>query len=533
MSELARNETASAAMERGSIPEVAALGNVLTGLFNTLGVSQAAYAHRVHLDKSAVSRYLSGKRLPPQAFIDRLLMEVQEHRESPVQEQVKEAIRQQRLRALQVTNPGEFELESLREDLLRSQRTVKMARRQIEALHDLLEKREQQISDLSSEFEQARIDWVAEVGSRGVAARWNGDPEHAASEYDRLREEVARLRDDLRVVQGQREEAEGRSRELKSQVLRLEEELAKELSGVGDQVPLMAFQEQLEALIVAENSVGVSLELSDAGRTRSYADLIHTYRWLEDYKRKRLSREFFTEVAKFRPIEDVEAFGADLLKRHSEELDRFLEVVVARVSGYELSYLFGKWSQRTVGEGAQLQFGRDVLPTSLSDILLASLLRHAHELDSVRSVLMAVHESDRFDSFPVASAVIRSDGSRAVTVGLARHIDQTGWASLARVMVGGLVRAKQGMRFFDWFIRLSQYEVDWLFDYIAADCGGWVVVEFANKLHQCLAEFRGLSMERTLEKFHDHVEQAGATRFFTEEAGLSTELRQYLVERSG
>ncbi|MFF4428082.1 helix-turn-helix domain-containing protein [Streptomyces sp. NPDC001513] len=58
------------------MPEVAELGNMLTDLFNALGVSQRAYAVRVHLDPSAVSRFLRGQRVATEDFVDRLIREV-------------------------------------------------------------------------------------------------------------------------------------------------------------------------------------------------------------------------------------------------------------------------------------------------------------------------------------------------------------------------------------------------------------------------------------------------------------------------
>ncbi|MEU7297171.1 helix-turn-helix transcriptional regulator [Streptomyces exfoliatus] len=117
MTEVARTQGAqggASGIERGEVPEVAALGTVLTGLFTRLGIPQSQYAHRVHLDKSAVSRYLSGRRLAPQEFIDRLVREVEEHVGAPLQLEAKEAIRGQRLEALRVCNPAELSSPTLK-----------------------------------------------------------------------------------------------------------------------------------------------------------------------------------------------------------------------------------------------------------------------------------------------------------------------------------------------------------------------------------------------------------------------------------
>lgn len=162
MGELARGQGRASDVERGEVPEVAAVGIVLTKLFNTLGVTQSAYAHRVHRDKSSVSRYLSGSRLATQEFIDRLIQEVEAHAGAPLQSEVKAAVRQQRLAALAVINPSEYQLEVLREELERARRDWRRAQRQVEGLQLLLERTEREAEDRASEVSQLQLDWSAE-----------------------------------------------------------------------------------------------------------------------------------------------------------------------------------------------------------------------------------------------------------------------------------------------------------------------------------------------------------------------------------
>ncbi|WP_159046561.1 hypothetical protein [Streptomyces sp. XY413] len=83
MTEIARGRGRTGDVELGAVPEVAALGNTLTDLFNGLGVTQAAYAARIHVDKSAVSRYLAWQAR------DQLLRQIEELRS-----QLAEALRQ-------------------------------------------------------------------------------------------------------------------------------------------------------------------------------------------------------------------------------------------------------------------------------------------------------------------------------------------------------------------------------------------------------------------------------------------------------
>src|SRR5579884_1309315 len=59
------------------------LATEMRSLFRGLGehVSLTRYAATVHLDKSVVSRYFSGMRVPPWAFVNRLLVDSALHRE--------------------------------------------------------------------------------------------------------------------------------------------------------------------------------------------------------------------------------------------------------------------------------------------------------------------------------------------------------------------------------------------------------------------------------------------------------------------
>ncbi|MCZ0981683.1 hypothetical protein O1L60_29805 [Streptomyces diastatochromogenes] len=212
MTEVARTQGSSSEIERGEVPEVAALGNALKELFTRLGISQSQYAYRVHLDKSAVSRYLAGRRVAPQDFIDRLVQEIEDHLGAPLQLEAKEALRGRRLEALRVCSPDEFRLEALRDELARSRRDAERAHRTIEALNALLDKKEAEARDAADDLTRLRLDWGAE---RAALARARED----------LLRQVARLRQDLQDAEHLRAEAERQTRELRDHVLGLEEEL--------------------------------------------------------------------------------------------------------------------------------------------------------------------------------------------------------------------------------------------------------------------------------------------------------------------
>ncbi|MFE6058192.1 helix-turn-helix domain-containing protein [Streptomyces sp. NPDC056431] len=320
MTEIARTQGSSSEIERGGVAEVAALGKVLAELFKRLGITQTQYAHRVHLDKSAVSRYLSGRRLAPQEFVDRLVREVEEHLGAPLQMEAKEALRNQRLEALRVCNPDEFRLESLRGELARSRRDTRRAERNIEALQTLLEKKEDEVRRLADDLTQLRLDWGAE----------RADP---APTYDLLRE-IARLRQDLEDAERLRAEAERHGEELRDRVLCLEEELSRRSPQAAGGLPLEAFKAQLAGLWEEENFPEAGRDLTEAAWSRPLDEVAELLVWLLGNGAGRAPAEtFVVDVARLRPLEDVLAFAPGVLRRRPVRIRQlWVAAVAARIT---------------------------------------------------------------------------------------------------------------------------------------------------------------------------------------------------------
>ncbi|MFF3912927.1 hypothetical protein ACFYZB_05450 [Streptomyces sp. NPDC001852] len=298
----------SAGLERGEVPEVVALGNALTTLFNTLGVSQSAYAVRVSLDKSAVSRALRGRRVATQDFIDRLVREVESTRGAPVQPEVRSNLRQLRLNALHVCDPAAYELESLRGEMERTQRKVEVLVRHQEALHDLLEKKEQQVEQLRAELHQVRQDWIADQAV-ATDAEVAVQTEPVADEHD-LAEEVARLQAELADVAAARAEAEARCAELESRVREMEEEVAARSGEAGSvMLPLGIVQDQLTAHWESGRTIEAARDLTEAALTRQVDELSDLVNWLDERGTRTHADHVVREVARIRGVEDVAAFG--------------------------------------------------------------------------------------------------------------------------------------------------------------------------------------------------------------------------------
>ncbi|MFF7613553.1 helix-turn-helix domain-containing protein [Streptomyces lavendulae] len=520
MGDIDRVQPTSSEVERGAAAEVAAVGNALTSLFNTLGITQAAYALRVHIDKSAVSRYLSGRRLPPQSFIDRLMDEVEDHVGQPVQEQVKEAIRQQRLRALLVTNPAEYELESLRLDLDRSKRAIKTANRQVEALHILLDRKEQQLEDLAAEVRQVRDDWAASGAS--LLPR-------AADDAGALKREVRELRRDLAEAEERRKNAEKMCGDLRSRVISLEEELSQLPQEVDTAVPIGDFKNQLLALLLEEKNVEVAFELSSAARSRELSEALDVVGWLIGHEEGGRAEDLIVEAARFREIADVAKIGPAVVKQGNEDLlQGFLLTVVSRVSGDELSYLLGLWVGCSIESLSIPPYPLVVKDVSLADATVATVLSQLTEKQGLR-VLSAVRVADQFASLPLTRAVAGSVPPGNVSLKLARGVDLIGWRSLARVIVGAHLPLPFSMV---WAVEASHVERRWLYDLAAVDEGGWMAVSMANQMLVISSSLRSDELQYLLlEEFLDSVERFGSMKQLINHPDASAELREYLEAR--
>ncbi|MET9639887.1 helix-turn-helix domain-containing protein [Streptomyces virginiae] len=395
MDDMARMQGTSAEVARGVHPEVAALGNVLTEMFNRLGVSQAAYARRVHLDKSVVSRYFSGKRLATQEFIDRLIQEVGEAAGAPVQEHVKEFMRRRRLSALQAIDPAEYELESLRGDLALSRRECERALRQVDGLHLLLEKKEQEVRNLSSDITRLQLDWAYERRSTGQEiVGSHGGEQKFESTAQSLMQEIEELKHQLGSARQLHEEAESRCEALKMSVLSLEEELAIQQSGSAAREVLIGdFIDQISVLLDEQQDVEASKDLSEASWSRSVEEVSKLLNWLQ-MRDLSLSTRFISDVTRFRSFEEVLSFGAFVARSNPSLVARFIEEFSPRVNHQNISKVCAEW--RNVGVSDP--WG-DTGETSLADYALArAIFSGTPDREAVIRLLESVDSKSRFST---------------------------------------------------------------------------------------------------------------------------------------
>jgi transcriptional regulator with XRE-family HTH domain len=172
--------------------ESRALAEALRDVFRMLNTSVGEFAASCHRDKGAVSRYLSGKRIPPQEFIDALLNEALRLRgEAGVPAELAGTLRKLHLSALEGHDPHQAKLQrledevrlyasrrkALEDDLVQSRREIDQLRHQarteksreretIEIVEDL----ERQLREASDERRKAEMR-LAMVQAAGRANR--------------------------------------------------------------------------------------------------------------------------------------------------------------------------------------------------------------------------------------------------------------------------------------------------------------------------------------------------------------------------
>ncbi|MFE0777161.1 helix-turn-helix domain-containing protein [Streptomyces sp. NPDC058861] len=475
MTEVARTRGGSAEVERGGIAEVAALGNELTGLFNRLGITQSQYAYRVHLDKSAVSRYLSGRRLAPQEFVDRLVREVEEHVGAPLRLEVKEAIRGRRLEALRACDPAAYELETLRGELARSRRDAERMNRNIEALHVLLEHKESEVRAVADDLTRLRLDWGAE---RVALAR----------SQEELRSEITRLREDLADAERLRLDAELRGEELRGTVLRLEEELARRPAAGPGALPLATLKDRLAALWEESNTPEVARELTEVAWSRSLEEVAELLLWLREGGHAAAVDAFVVDVARLRPLDDVLAFAPRAVEaRTSLHDDVWTPAVATRVTLLNVEAVY-----RGLGESEGER------------VLAEAVRRTRNDADAIGLVLAALPDVTSFDGLPRLQNVLsmKRDGDW-YGLGVSVELMGAGRAGMALALLSTAAGFRPRGSLAPDLARLDEAQTDVLFDLVPL-LPGVRLTDFASHVVRSGSQ-RLLDRLLALLEDHDHL----------------------------
>ncbi|WP_416959468.1 helix-turn-helix domain-containing protein [Streptomyces sp. Agncl-13] len=302
-------------IELSTLPEVAALATELMTLFKDLGITQQQYAIRTNFDKSYISRFLNGRRVASSEFIERLLREVEKHRGVQVTQGTRTRLFELRSRALCAYDPELHKLESLRGEVDQSQRDVKRLLLHQEALEMLLEQRESESRGLQREFLQLQSDWMADrVANEAAALVSEGNKNRLEDECEGLKQQIGRLKEELRLTIAQRNRAEERCIVLEVQVEAVERHIAEELEREGvDEIgaPIEYVQAQIVELAGSSRSA-VYRELSECAYSRSGRDIAQLCVWLERELPGDLSEHLMIDYCRQRSAERVANFVLDI-----------------------------------------------------------------------------------------------------------------------------------------------------------------------------------------------------------------------------
>jgi transcriptional regulator with XRE-family HTH domain len=195
--------------------EIQVFAETLRVLFGALGVSLNRLAALLHSDPGTVSRYLSGRRIPPPGFIDGLCKAVYDAKGSLVTEQVRELVHQQFLVALQMHNPARYEVQRLTDLLQAAAQEKRQYEITVAALEEAIASRNDKIYQLELEGRQLRSAWAR---TEELLDEEKKHRERLQQAMDSLYTEVSALQARLVSAQRRAAAAEERCRELEARL---------------------------------------------------------------------------------------------------------------------------------------------------------------------------------------------------------------------------------------------------------------------------------------------------------------------------
>ena len=196
-------------------PDIRDFAETLRLLFGALDMSLNRLAALLHSDPGTVSRYLSGKRIPPPDFIDRLCKAVYDAKGALVTEQVEEHVHRQFLAALREHHPARYEIQRLTDLLQVAAQEKRQHEITITALEEAIASRNERIYALEREGRQLRSSWA---GAEGLLEEEGKDRERLRETIDTLYTQVSFFKEQLLSAQQRAAQAEDRCRELEARL---------------------------------------------------------------------------------------------------------------------------------------------------------------------------------------------------------------------------------------------------------------------------------------------------------------------------
>jgi amidase len=196
-------------------PKIRDFAETLRLLFGALNMSLNRLAALLHSDPGTVSRYLSGKRIPPPDFIDRLCKAVYDIKGALITEQVEEHVHRLFLVALREHNPARYEIQRLTDLLQVAAQEKRQYEITVAALEEAIASRNEKIYALEREGRQLRSGWAR---SEVILEEERRHREHLQQTIETLYTQVSYFKEQLLSAQQRATQAENRCRELEARL---------------------------------------------------------------------------------------------------------------------------------------------------------------------------------------------------------------------------------------------------------------------------------------------------------------------------
>ena len=203
--------------------QASALAKALRELLTGLGVSSRRYAARRHYSPGTVSRYFSGRRLPPWEFVFNLLQDVAENRGSPATPEAIALLRKLHQEAFEASGSPVHRVQLLEHRLADADREARQSAAREGWLEETLQDRERQLRDLQMQMREIQTADLSPIVQHPFVE--DALDEHAGFQEERshLEAEVRQLKAALRQAHEKYLEAERRCDYLERQLAAAEQ----------------------------------------------------------------------------------------------------------------------------------------------------------------------------------------------------------------------------------------------------------------------------------------------------------------------
>jgi hypothetical protein len=210
-------------LPRDLAPELRELAEFLRRHFSVLKISVRAFAHRHNWDPGAVSRFLSGDRIPPQSFADALLADAGPQRSPDEVEREQAEVLDLRLKALRVRNVRAARSEQITQELAAAEQELNLYKAKERALAKAVLRAEADYASLLEKYQEMR----KRIQDGPLQITGSSALELLEDERDRAHNEIVRLEGELAQEREKRIAAEKRRDALQAKLDKTDAELVR------------------------------------------------------------------------------------------------------------------------------------------------------------------------------------------------------------------------------------------------------------------------------------------------------------------